>query len=309
MDAAHDETEKQLARMERKLKSIYTRAGSGLKVNWRKYLEEISPAIEEAQKAYDEAMKSGNAEEISKAEKRLTAVKRDKIMMDSRYRRMIDQTAAELSQVNETALAYINGEIPKVYIQNFIAVESGIEEAVAGYSFELVDQNTVKRLIVDGEKSLLPAASQKTLNKIEKTLARGKDTRWNTRKINAEILQGILQGESMQKISGRLQKVAGMNASSAIRNARTMVTGAENAGRMDMLHKATSDGIQVERTWIATIDGRTRHSHAVLDGETKPIDTEFSNGLMYPGDVNGDPSEIYNCRCTLGYKVIGFAKI
>ena len=113
----------------------------------------------------------------------------------------------------------------------------------------------------------------------------------------------------MDKIAGRLSKVTGMNETAAIRNARTMVTGAENKGRQDSYARATADGIILERTWIATNDSRTRHSHAVLDGETKQIDTPFSNGLMYPGDPDGEPSEVYNCRCTLIAKVKGFKKI
>ena len=37
----------------------------------------------------------------------------------------------------------------------------------------------------------------------------------------------------------------------------------------------------------------------MLDGEIKPFDESFSNGLMYPGDINGTAEEIINCRCTL----------
>ncbi len=28
-------------------------------------------------------------------------------------------------------------------------------------------------------------------------------------------------------------------------------------------------------------------------------DKRFSNGCMYPGDPDGKPSEVYNCRCTM----------
>lgn len=53
------------------------------------------------------------------------------------------------------------------------------------------------------------------------------------------------------------------------------------------------------KTWLATLDGRTRHTHAALDGVSEETDKEFSNGCMYPGDPNGPPKEVYNCRCTL----------
>jgi SPP1 gp7 family putative phage head morphogenesis protein len=113
----------------------------------------------------------------------------------------------------------------------------------------------------------------------------------------------------MDKIVKRMMNVQEMNKTQAIRSARTIVTGTENKGRQDSYARAEADGIILERTWLATNDSRTRHSHAVLDGETKPIDTPFSNGLMYPGDPDGEPSEVYNCRCTLIAKVKGFKKI
>jgi hypothetical protein len=95
---------------------------------------------------------------------------------------------------------------------------------------------------------------------------------------------------------------------SAVRNARTAVTSAENKGRMDMLHDAEEKGVKAEKGWLAAHDARVRESHAQVDGEFVGIDKEFSNGLQFPGDPDGRPEEVYNCRCTLVYKVVGFGK-
>lgn len=99
-----------------------------------------------------------------------------------------------------------------------------------------------------------------------------------------------------------------MNRNSAIRAARTAVTGAQNAGRLDSYHAAEEMGIEMERQWVATLDSRTRHDHAMADGQTVGVDEPFIVGgykLMYPGDPSGEPSEIYNCRCTQIAKVKG----
>ena len=103
----------------------------------------------------------------------------------------------------------------------------------------------------------------------------------------------------MDKIAGRLSKVTDMNETAAIRNARTMVTGAENKGRQDSYARASADGIILDKEWIETNDKRTRHTHrhkpVGVGGEIVGQDEAFSNGLMYPGDPNGRPEEVYNC--------------
>ena len=59
------------------------------------------------------------------------------------------------------------------------------------------------------------------------------------------------------------------------RYARTMMNGAENAGRNDSYIRANEMGIELEVTWLATLDERTRHSHRLLDRQTRPVDGCF----------------------------------
>lgn len=100
-----------------------------------------------------------------------------------------------------------------------------------------------------------------------------------------------------------METVVGMNKASATRNARTAMTGAQNAGRQQAYDRAKAMGIKVKKEWVATLDGRTRHSHGQADGQQVELDGKFTVGrakMRYPGDVqNGTPEEIYNCRCTM----------
>jgi uncharacterized protein with gpF-like domain len=64
-------------------------------------------------------------------------------------------------------------------------------------------------------------------------------------------------------------------------------------------------GIKMKQVWMATLDSRTRDSHAMMDGEKRDPGKKFSNGCRYPGDPEGAPGEIYNCRCTLVAEVEG----
>lgn len=56
---------------------------------------------------------------------------------------------------------------------------------------------------------------------------------------------------------------------------------------------------------MATLDERTRESHRELDGVRVDNDEEFLPNLKYPGDPEGDPEEIYNCRCRIVARIKG----
>ncbi len=53
--------------------------------------------------------------------------------------------------------------------------------------------------------------------------------------------------------------------------------------------------------WHATQDDRTRDSHAEMDGQEVAMGESFitgnGNALEFPGDPNGPPEEVINCRC------------
>lgn len=80
--------------------------------------------------------------------------------------------------------------------------------------------------------------------------------------------------------------------------ARTEVISASNYGAYEAIVQADVGG---QKEWIATRDNRTRETHWNLDGEAVGINEKFSNGLEYPGDPSGEPGEIINCRCTIGW--------
>ena len=60
-----------------------------------------------------------------------------------------------------------------------------------------------------------------------------------------------------------------------------------------------SRGDNVFKTWVVT-SSNPRASHAHMNGETVPYDEPFSNGAMWPGDVDAlGVEEVANCQCVL----------
>lgn len=77
--------------------------------------------------------------------------------------------------------------------------------------------------------------------------------------------------------------------------ARTEVHNATQYGTMEG-YKAAGLAVKI---WVTVEDSATRDSHAMQDGEERPIGIPFTNGLMFPGDPSGPPGETVNCRCTI----------
>lgn len=278
MAYSDDYTEKELRKLERRLKRIYRQAQKDL---------------QEKAKDYFESLKLRYMTEFGKfAEGKYTSAQFEawvntQFGRGERWLALRDQMAQRYTDANKLAADYMNGTFPKVYAENYNYSAYEIEKG-SGVSFTLLDEHTVKQLS-EADRQLLPKAAVDI----------PKDLQWNKKKLQNALLQGILQGESIDKMADRLQSVANMNRTAAVRSARTMTTGAQNAGRQASYDDAEKMGIELLKEWMSAKDNRVRDSHAQLNGVRVKKDEKFPNGLMYPGDPNGAPAEVYNCRCTL----------
>jgi SPP1 gp7 family putative phage head morphogenesis protein len=298
-DKARQWTDKELEKMERNLKRHYKQATAELTEKWNKYMERARERISGLQAKYDTALKGGDQNSIREAKERLEKAKRSATLENERYKNMVDETTEKLAHVNEIALDYVNGKMPKVYTKNYNQVKGEAQEV--GIKFNIVDETTVERLVKTGDIKLP-----------KKKVNIPKDMRWNTKQLNSSVLQGILQGESMDKIAKRILPIVDNNRQAAIRNARTMVTGAENVGRLDSYRRLQENGAILKKVWIATHDSRVRAWHLDMDGQEADIDDMFTDGngneLAYPADPSAAGETVYNCRCSMTTRIVGFKK-
>ena len=127
-----------------------------------------------------------------------------------------------------------------------------------------------------------------------------KDSLWHKAKLRFVLNNGLRKGRTPDEIADKLETVTKMDRSAAYRVARTACTNAENQGKLEAMYVLRDEfGVDCKKMWTATIDDRTRESHRHVHGEIRELDEEFSNGLQYPADPDGDPSEVWNCRCYL----------
>lgn len=283
-DYGHEQTDKTLAELEKRIQDVYKQAHDEL----QKTVDAYFDAFWERDSKMRAQLEAGEITADYYREWRLAQIGRGE-----RFEALRDVMAERYTQANEVAVRYVNDTTPGIYALNHNYMAYTIERVAGDIGFTLFDEQTVRRLIVE-QPNLMPNYPA------QKAIKRGIDLAWGKKQITASVTSGILQGHGVKQVADDLQKrIETMNRESAIRTARTALTGAENAGRLDGLGKARDRGIDVQKEWVATMDGRTRHSHRMVDGEIVDQDKKFSNGLRYPGDPAGPGREVYNCRCTM----------
>lgn len=290
-DIGHIENEALIQQCERDIRKEYERAAAEMTAK----LEAFLAKFKEEDEKQKELLTAGLITLIEYKEWR-----KRKILLSKGISNMRDVLARDAVNADKIAMSIVKGYMPEAYA---IGVNYGtylIETGIGiDTSFTLYDRAAVERLWRENPK-LLPDPTPGS--KTEQLLRENKDMRWNQRHIQSEITQGIMQGESIEQVAQRMKNVTDMDNRAANRNAATMLTSAHNGGRIDVFERAEDMGIKTKKVWLATLDGHTRYSHRQLDGQVrevnKPFDSVFGK-LMFPGDPNGYPGDIYNCRCTM----------
>lgn len=290
-DLGHEWTDEELKRLERRIARIYREARDELSKTVKAYFESFRRRDEEMRALIGTIQ---NGKEWTEEDYKLWRL--NQIGRGRRFEDLRDKLAQRYTEANATALAYVNDATPGIYSLNRNYAAYTIERVSGDVGFTLWDESTVRRLLVE-QPDLMPYYPQ------EKALRRGIDLEWGKKQITKSVTSGILQGNSVGKIATDLQaRMTKMNRASAVRAARTAITSAQNGGRMDSYKAASDMGIKVRKRWVATKDGRTRHAHQKLDGQTVDWDKPFNSELgkiRFPGDPRAKPALIYNCRCTL----------
>ena len=279
-----------LSAIEKRLKKLYGGAKREIERKIRDYNLRFM-AEDNAKRA---AVKAGEITEDAYREWLRRTVYRGK-----QWDAIVNHCTDVLSDANRQALNIIRGKQIDVFAENMTYQAYELERDLrASYGFGIYIRETVGKLLKD-EPELLP---RKVLNGV-------KDAAWNRQKIAGIINQGIVQGDGIDAIAARLgAQLAITDDKAMVRYARTAMTSAQNAGRMEMLHEAEEEGIHSKKKWLATLDDRTRDAHQELDGKTAELDEPFRNeigDILFPGDPNADPANVYNCRCTLTYEIEG----
>lgn len=282
-------TDKELAELEKRIAEVFKQAEKDLDKEVKAYFGKFALRDKEMQKL----VQAGDMTKEEYQRWRMTQIGRGQ-----RFEALRDKVAERFTQANEVANAYVNDATPSIYSLNRNYEAYTIEKAVGSCDFTMWDESTVKRLLVS-QPDVMPYYPP------SRALRRGIDLAYGKSQITKHVTSGILRGLAPSEIASELMaNISTMNRESAVRAARTGVTAAQNAGRMDSYVAAEKMGITIRRRWVCTKDARTRLAHGMADGQiVEGTEKPFKVGgelMMFPGDqsMGAHGWNIYNCRCT-----------
>ena len=281
-DKAHRLTDEKLEEMEKRLSAIYSRAEKTVQKKMADYAKSIDEKSTELLQAYKDAETEDDKRKAKKAYIRFYR----QVVRRKEFTSLSANIADDLYKANVEASAYINSQTPSIYALNYNYINAEMAKDIDGFT---------PQEITDTEAEKYSGYTQQTID-------RKKDTEWNKDNLKKSVLAGsllLLGASAIMRHSAN--NAVEKNHNSASMHNSGMGTDAENKARLDGMFRASDIGVEVRKQWRATLDNRTRHSHAMLDGKDVALDELFDNGLKYPRDPNGTPEEVCNCRCRLRY--------
>lgn len=118
------------------------------------------------------------------------------------------------------------------------------------------------------------------------------------KRIQKIIEEGLRNGEGRTEIAEKILELGEID--SKVRAIRIANTETHSAMSQTFHELALEEDILEEHEWVTAGDERVRYSHEEADGQRVPVDEPFfvdGEYLYFPGDTNGSPGNIINCRC------------
>jgi len=196
-----------------------------------------------------------------------------------------------LKEVYKTSGKEIRTLAADVYEESFFRYGWDIEQKIgADLSYGLLDPKVVQASVENPISGLT----------LKETLAKNRLNVVTNLKQN--ITQGLVLGESYDKMARRIKDTLDGDATKAMRVVRTEGHRNSNQGRLASIEHAQTKGVDVIMEWRAAFDDRTRDTHAHMDGQRRKVGENFvsPSGAEGPAPgMLGRASEDVNCRCTL----------
>jgi SPP1 gp7 family putative phage head morphogenesis protein len=212
----------------------------------------------------------------------------------NRLKSFFRQINAEYSKLSGKLLSLTIGSaeetIQEAYARQAWALEQEGKKVNINLAFTLIPMAAVNasvRAVADSGLNLISTIKKNRANALVR--------------IQEEIQQSLIRGTSLRDIRAKIKQFWDGDAYKAERVLRTETLRVLEEGRKMATDEARAQGLNVRGVWLATLDSRTRDSHAEMDGKKTDDEGQFTlpTGEKVDGPhMTGIAGEDINCRCT-----------
>ena len=225
-----------------------------------------------------------NWDDLSDADK---SVYQSKIYQRNFQKQLQSQINDALKDLNSGQYKSISEYLEKCYETGYV----GTMYDIAGQGIPIITPIDQKKVI----------RAMKTNSKISKGLYTklGEDVDFLKKRIANNISRGIATADSYENIARNIMNDSKVGRNRAMTIVRTEGHRIHSNSAHDAQLAAKDAGADVVKQWDSTMDGKTRTTHRLLDGQLREVEEPFEMGgmkAMYPSDF-GRPEEDINCRC------------
>lgn len=209
-----------------------------------------------------------------------------------RQQHVVDGIIAELNKAGIKASDLVRKNMAEIWRVNREEIAGMVEKAArkqgVNVSFAQYDKRQLDALMQEEESPFSKIAYR--------NLGQNPAVR---RRLQNELEQATILGESQRDIIGRIRKVTGQSYSQAKRVAQTERTRVQSQARYQTGQEAADMGLRIANQWSTRMI-RSREAHVERDGKWAMQGDVFpGSNMKYPGDPAGGAAEVINCFCVL----------
>ena len=260
-------------------------------------LDHEKEALNELKKTYINALKDiklkvkqlqADVEILEKSNLENKSILRSKIYQLNYQKAMEEQISAILDVVKSENVRNTQSFLTKVYEDSYLGINYSLQQKGIPIIMPINNKQIVK--VINK-----PTASYKFTDRL---YAHNKEFK---KAVKAEISRGLALGSSYKEIAQQLSLVTKVDLNKTYRIARTEGGRVSSEARLRSMNEAKKVGADIVKQWDATLDGKTRHEHALLDQKWAEIDKPFKVAgmeVMAPHGFGLAHLDV-NCRCVL----------
>ena len=254
-------------------------------------LDAEKKTIKELKQVYERA-KQDCLERIKALEARTDVENLQSIVYQKQYQEALKkQLDSILDMMNAEQFEKISDYLSKCYENGFVGTMYDLQGQGIPLIFP-IDQTQITQAVQIDSK-----ISEGLYNRL------GVDTKKLKNSIRANVSRGIAASQSWFQVAKSVENRMNIGLNRSLRIARTEGHRIQNESAYHAQLRAKEKGADIVKQWDATLDRRTRPSHAALNGMIVEADEKFrspetGNEALYPGEF-GVASEDINCRCTI----------